>query len=102
MQLRDHPLMTYHSASTWPPVWIGRYERDKTLRGEIGILTRIVQDEDPKRPRCYLYITHDGEPYIGSLLFEDWGFCRFIVSFLKNHYGERIEDIAALDISETL
>jgi len=72
------------------------------LQGEIGVLTHVVQDFNPKRPRCYLYITYNGEPYIGSLLFEDWGFCRFIVNFLKEHYGERIEDIAGLDISKIL
>jgi hypothetical protein len=63
MLLRNHPLMSYHGVSSWPPVWTwtgGLANKDP--EGEIGI-----QPTD----RCYLYIEHEGASYVGCLLFDD-------------------------------
>ena len=94
--------MSYHSRPNWPPVWLARYERDKTVQGEIGTLKQVADDCRARQAKCYLYITYEAESYIGTLLFDDPMFCQFIASFLQQHCGKRIEDIAALDVSETL
>jgi|SRR5262245_7539528 len=98
MQLRDYPIMQ----RKWPPIWHGRYEHDVTLKGEIGVLTRVGADCSGNRAQCHLYITYRRKLYVGTLLFDDQDECDVIAAFLKKHYGERIKDIARLDISASL
>ena len=72
------------------------------MRGEFGVIVKAVNASRAKDARCHLYITYDGEPYVGTLGFDNAAFCRFIVAFLKKHIGERIEDIASLEVPERL
>jgi len=92
--------MTYHTIRNWPPVWLERFADNKVLGGEIGVLTHVGFDE--KRPRIYVYITHNRKPYVGSLLFDDMGFCRTVNRMLKEHVGTPIRIIGGLDMSQTL
>jgi hypothetical protein len=42
MLLRDHPLMMFHSARSWPPVWSWSDGTETThQRGEVGILKDV-------------------------------------------------------------
>src|ERR671912_373996 len=100
MKLRDHPLMGYRRMRNWPPVWIEKYGDNKTLTGEIGILMHIGAGSNQSK-RCYLHITYNEKPYVGSLLFDDRDFCGFIRTLLKTHIHDSIETIGGLDISYT-
>ena len=101
MKLRDHPLMVYRTMRNWPPVWIEKYSNNKTLAGEIGVLTHVGVRSDRTR-RCFLHITYNDKPYVGSLLFEDSAFCSFVGLLLKRYIGETIQEIGDLDVSYTL
>ncbi|HEX5023524.1 MAG TPA: hypothetical protein VFX54_22840 [Candidatus Binatia bacterium] len=96
MKLRNHPLMRYEALANWPPVW-SRSGVDGRV-GEIGIL-RQVNGEDGFCTRCFLVIEHDGQRYVGALLFDDAMFCHFITKFLQSYIGLAIKDIGDLDIS---
>ena len=67
----------------------------------IGIL-RQVNGEDGFCTRCFLVIEHDGQRYVGALLFDDAMFCGFITKFLQSYIGLPIKDIGDLDISFTV
>jgi hypothetical protein len=97
MKLRVHPLMSYRRMSNWPPVWIEKYADNETLSGEIGVLTHVAS-RSKESNRCYLHITYNEKPYIGSLLFDDIAFGRFVRTLLRKHIDETIEEIGALDI----
>lgn len=103
MKLRDHPLMVYRTMRNWPPVWIEKYNDDnRTLMGEIGVLTSLGILNMKRGTRCYLHIAHNGKPYVGSLLFDDAAFCAHIANFLRTRIGTPIADIGDLDLSDTL
>lgn len=99
MKLRNHPLMRYEALANWPPVW-SRSGVDGRV-GEIGVL-RQVNGEDGFCTRCFLVIEHDGQRYVGALLFDDAMFCGFITKFLQSYIGLPIKDIGDLDISFTV
>jgi hypothetical protein len=101
MKLRDHPLMVYRRMRNWPPVWIEKYADNETLTGEIGVLTHIGTSSTRSR-RCFLHMTHNDKPYVGSLLFDDLAFCTFVHNLLKEHIDKTIEEIGDLDVSYTL
>jgi hypothetical protein len=102
MELRDHPGMTYHGISNWPPVWTRARSNDiRTLRGEIGTLTYVYSNCDGSH-KCYLIIDYEGEQYIGCLLFNDRAFCGEITRLLRIHLGRPIQQIGDLDVSHTL
>jgi len=94
--------MSYRSMRNWPPVWTRGYSANvKTRNGEIGILRRaVVYDEAPNR--CYLVIDHEGDVYIGCLLFNDITFCRQIATLLQLQLGRSTKDIGDLNLQSTL
>lgn len=89
--------MSYHTMRNWPPLWIEKYAENKTLSGEIGVLTHIASRSKESR-RCYLHITYNKKPYIGSLPFDDIAFGSFVRMLLRKHIDETIEEIGDLDI----
>jgi hypothetical protein len=101
MKLRDHPLMAYRTMRNWPPVWIEKYADNKSVTGEVGVLTHVGADSE-RSNRCYLHIAYNDKPYVGSLLFDDRPFCMFVGNLLKRHIHESIEAIGDLDVSYTL
>lgn len=77
MKLRQH-----QAVHGWPPIWVGRgaHENERAT-GEIGIL-RSVRPSLLERARLFLVIEHEDREYIGTLLFEDFGFCQHIYKLL--------------------
>lgn len=79
MELREHPLMSYHGVRNWPPAWVGRdANKEKRIRGEVGILHDAMQSVLGPKDRLFLVMVHDWNEYVGCLLFEDVTFCRQI------------------------
>jgi hypothetical protein len=105
MQLRDHPLMSHTGARNWPPIWgVRRTNGPSTLAvwGEIGILDAVSLSIHERPNRCYLFMSHNGAEFIGTLLFDDPVFCQEIYFLLVQHCGESIKSIGDLDVSFTL
>lgn len=105
--LRDHPLMTYRGARTWPPTWVktdGSKEAATrgTLCGELGTLTQVLVSKIDPYTRFYLLIHFKDEPYMGTLLFENAAFCQQIAYLLQHHCDESIQQIGGLDLSHLL
>jgi hypothetical protein len=102
MKLREHPLMNYRGLPNWPPAWLLRPGggRQKFLRGEIGVLAHVIYGGAQPRSRIYLIIEHEGEEYIGALLFSDPTYCGQIADFLRDHRGYTIEEIGGLDVGQ--
>jgi hypothetical protein len=104
MKLRDHPLMSCHGTSNWPPAWTqastGR-RPPKIIRDEVGILRHIHAHDNPAANKCHLLIEYEGENYLGALLFDDATFCHEITALLRQHIDRPIEEIGDLDVSFT-
>src|SRR5687768_6560860 len=102
MKLRRHPLMSYRGVNSWPPVWVARdADENEHARGEVGVL-RSVRPSLLERARLFLVIEHEDREYIGTLLFEDFGFCQHIYKLLLAHVGQSIQKIGAIDLSHLL
>jgi hypothetical protein len=102
MQLRDHPLMSYRHSKNWPPVWTrARGDVVKTVAGEVGVLS-FVHSNERLASRCYLVMDHEGETYVGTLLFDDHAFCEQVTNLLRLYVNRSIKDIGDLDLSHTL
>ena len=102
MKLRGHPLMSYRGVNTWPPVWVGRdAHENERASGEIGVL-RSVRPSVFERARLFLVIEHEDREYIGTLFFEDFGFCQHIYKLLLTHLGHRIQQVGDIDLTYLL
>jgi hypothetical protein len=94
--------MKYRGIPNWPPIWTqAGTERNKVASGEVGILKQANGDSRSST-RCFLVIEHEGERYIGALLFDDHIFCWLVLQVLKSHIGRSIKDLGDLDLSFTL
>jgi hypothetical protein len=94
MSLRDHPLL----ANQWPPAWVGCTGGPPAI-GEIGVLKRVVPGAGP-RVKCFLFVEHLGNGYIGTLLFPDPNLCAFFNAFWTKQLGRPLEEIGQLDFPE--
>ncbi len=102
MMLRDHPLMRYRGIPNWPPVWTRtRDENRRTVRGEVGILTYIYSNSRMSS-KCFLVIDHEGEMYIGALIFQTHELCKQVTDFLWCYVNRPIKEIGDLDLSHLL
>ena len=103
MLLRDHPLMTYRGLRSWPPAWLWTYGgKNNHVRGEVGILRKVVLSKINPADRCFLHIDHEGSSYIGCLLIADNAFCIQIVKLLQDSCNRSIAEVGSLDLSHTL
>ena len=94
--------MCYRGVSNWPPAWVGRdAEQPQQLGGEIGILKDVIQSKMKPRNRLYLTIEHEGEEYLGALLFDDQFACQRTYKILLRHRGELIYKIGEMDVPES-
>jgi hypothetical protein len=103
MELRSHPGMTYRGIPNWPPSWT-QSRRDmppKIARGEVGRLKYVFANENIST-KCFLVIEHDGESYVGALIFNDQALCKQITRILRAHVGRSIQEIGGLDLSHTM
>jgi len=102
VKLRDHPLMSHHGVSNWPPVWTQGTEKNrKVVRDEVGVL-RYIHDVNPVSNKIYLVIEYEKEHWVGTLIFDDMNFRHQITDLLQQHIGCPIEQIGDLDVSFTL
>jgi len=100
MELRNHPLMSYRSVRNWPPLWVWTAGKEnKQPEGEVGILKNVMLVGTEPMNKCYLIIEHDGEQYIGRLLFGDSSFCRMVYRVLDDHCGASLQQIGGIDVS---
>jgi hypothetical protein len=93
--------MSYRGKPNWAPVWVwrrGPKKKEIPPRTEIGVL-RQVRRSRVKPEALFLIIEHEANEYMGCLLFDNRGSCRWIHSVLRQHRGYRIEDIGSLDVS---
>lgn len=94
--------MSCRGISNWPPVWTQtKKDSVKTVRGEVGDLL-YVHSNPLMSSRCFLVIEHDGETYVGTLIFENQEFCKQVTVLLQSQLRRSIQDIGALDLSDTL
>ena len=102
MLLRDHPLITYRGLHSWPPTWTPADPKRglKSLRGEIGRLKYVLSGGTPGR--FFLIIEHEGQTYVGCLLFHDRIFCAEMSAIIQSHAGFTTKGIGDLDLSGTL
>jgi hypothetical protein len=102
MMLRDHPLMSYRGVKNWPPIWTRtRDENLKTVRGEVGVLT-YVYSNPRMSSKCFLVIDHEGETYVGALIFDTHALCKQVTDLLWAHMNRPIKEIGDLDLSYLL
>ena len=103
MQLRSHPLMSYHGASNWPPawVWIGA-EENKHPKGEVGTLSKVWFSAIHPYNRCYLRMEFEGDDYMGVLLFDDLPFCGEVFKLLAKNLDRSIKEVGDVNIAYTL
>jgi hypothetical protein len=101
MKLRDHPLMSYRAQSNWPPAWSTlRDEPFPRPYGEVGVLRAVVIND--RFDKVYLRMEIRGREYLGTLLFDDFGFCYEIYSLLRSYVGCSIQEIGEIDLSYSL
>lgn len=96
MRLRDHALIR-----NWPPIW-NNFTNPVTnrLRREIGVLRKVrFRNADSKK--CFLLIEHQGEFFMGALMFHDGRFGQQIAELLQGQLGHSITEIGNLDLSHT-
>lgn len=79
-------------------MWIEKYADNRTLTGEVGVLTHIGRSSRERNTRCYLHITYNDKPYVGSLGFDDAVFGSFVWKLLEKHIDEPIREIGDLDV----
>jgi hypothetical protein len=100
---QDHPSTTLrdHISLNWPPVWTKATRNDGAdpSRGEIGVL-RYVHFSNSTHHKCYLVIEHEGEHFVGTLLFHDPALHDQIANLLRKHIGSSIREIGNLEIAQ--
>ena len=95
--------MSYRGISPWPPQWLWRCgESLKEVRGEIGILKKVIPSAMSPRDRIFLIIEHEVNEYMGCLMISDRAFRRQILNLLQAHCGNTLEQIGGLDLSHLL
>jgi len=102
MKLRDHPLLSYKGARSWPPIWLwGGGNKYVYTTGEVGVLKDVMYSSIEPYEKCFLTMEHEGRKYIGTLLVGDPVFCREIYALLMEHRGKSIQEIGDVDLSCT-
>ena len=99
MQLRDHPLMQYRGVPNWPPVWtLRRGDRNGNIRGEVGVVRDVFLPKTEPLNRLFLIMDHQGNEYIGCVLFSDVTFCGQIFQLLRNSQGKTVVQLGDLEV----
>jgi hypothetical protein len=102
VQLRDHPLMSYHGVPNWPPRWITtRKHKDDKPTGEVGILDKVLTS-NLFSDKFFLVIEHQNRKYMGCLLFDDRVFCSEIYRLMTCCVHCSTREIGDTDVSYTL
>src|SRR5215467_903953 len=97
MKLRDYPLLSYRGVSSWPPTWVGWNSKQlDQSKAETAVLKDVTLSTTALR--CYVMIEHEGDEYLGALLFEDHNSCLRIYHLLLSHRGEVIRKVSEIDV----
>jgi hypothetical protein len=100
MKLREHPRVSYKGFPSWPPSWVWRSGNNyREATGDVRILKDVIQSRVDPCDHCFLIMRHEGQEYVGTLLFEDPIFCHEIYRLLIEHCGEPIQQIAEMDLT---
>ena len=92
--------MSYRGVRNWPPVWTAGFGLGLiTLKGELGVLRRVILLHKDLPNRCYLVIEHETQHYMGCLIFDDVAFCRQVYDLLRFYVGSSIQDIGSVDLN---
>jgi len=86
----------------WPPIWVRRTaDRNERIppHAEFGTLKEVRRAHSKPESRLFLIIEHEGNEYIGCLLFNDRTSCSQTYELLTQHIGNSIEQIGSLDVS---
>ena len=75
---------------------------NKKPRGEIGVLRDAFLSRIDPRARLFLIVEHEGDEYIGCVMFNDGKFCEQICELLKRQCGKTLTEVGALDLSHLL
>jgi hypothetical protein len=103
MRLRDDPRISYKGFSSWPPAWVWRGgNRYSQPTGEVGVLKDVKLSSIEPCESCFLIIEHEGQEYVGAVLFEDPLFCRAIYDVLLRHCSRPIREVGDIDLSRLL
>ncbi len=95
-------MMNYRGHPNWPPRqwnWMSGADKTESAVGEAGTLeqaqlSRILEDT------LFLTIsTSRGNRFTGQLKFDDDRFALKVLSFLHEHFGKTIKDIAEIEIA---
>jgi hypothetical protein len=97
MQLRSHPLMRFAGTASWPPVWTSTSPEQSRIAGEVGVLKSCTCN-DRVENLCFLFIEHEGQPYVGALVLDDPAFREQVFSVLKQNMNRPIAEIGGLDL----
>jgi hypothetical protein len=100
MQLRAHPLLSPLGLGSWPPIWVpatSGAQSKRNLLGEVGLL-KDVRYYASRRGRLFLYVEHEGDHYVGCLMFDDPLFCVGLCERLERLRGISIEAIGGLEL----
>src|SRR5215475_1974202 len=101
MKLRDYPLLSCRGVSSWPPTWVGWNSKQlDQSKAETAILKDVTLSTTALR--CYLMIEHEGDEYLGALLFEDHNSCLRIYRLLLSHRGEVIRKVSEIDVPHSI
>ena len=99
MDLRAHPLMTYHGLPNWPPDWLwidGKVKNNP--KGEVGQLVEVQVSQLQDANRCFLVIEYEDSQYMGCLYFDDLSFRKRVCELLGENYGHSIQEIGSIDL----
>jgi hypothetical protein len=103
MKLRDHPLLSYHGVSSWPPVWVGKDARPlEQPTSELAILKKVMLPITAPLNRCFITIEYEDKEYLGAVLFDDQFSCHQIYRLLSNHRGKPLRQIGELDVPQAV
>lgn len=99
MKLRDHQLMSYRGIPNWPPAGISTTGKQLQYpKGELGVLRKVILSNTQPFTRCYLFIEHQGEEYIGAVLFDDYALCHRVYKLLLDYRGQTIRQIGEINL----
>jgi hypothetical protein len=103
MRLRDHPGMAYYGIPSWPPVWTKKGDDGGvgTLRGEVGKLEYVFANERISN-KLFLVMRHEGERYVGCLIFNERSLCEQMARLLRVQTGKLISEIGDMDVGHML
>jgi hypothetical protein len=91
--------MSYRGVSNWPPVWTWiDGEEIKHVEGEVGILKEVRLSNVRAANRILMVIEHENDRYVGCVPFDNYFFCRVILTLLEDCHSRSLREIGELEI----